>query len=26
VLAGEAVVVFGVLRVKPAGHQSEERV
>lgn len=25
-LAGEAVVVFGVLRVKPAGHQSEERV
>jgi hypothetical protein len=25
-LAGEAVVVFGVLRAKPAGHQSEERV
>lgn len=24
--AGEAVVVFGVLRVKPTGHQSEERV
>ena len=23
-LAGEAVVVFGVLRVKPSGHQSEE--
>jgi hypothetical protein len=25
-LAGEAVVVFGVLRAKPSGHQSEERV
>ncbi|MFA4931291.1 MAG: DUF5317 domain-containing protein [Caldisericia bacterium] len=25
-LAGEAVVVFGVLRTKPAGHQAEERV
>jgi hypothetical protein len=25
-LAGEAVVVFGVLRAKPSGHQSEEMV
>jgi hypothetical protein len=25
-LAGEAVVAFGVLRTKPAGHQSEERM